>query len=147
MYRKILVALDHSWADASLLPHVSQLARLTDAELVLVHVAEGWAARWGEQFNLADSREMQEDAAYLEEVAGRLRSDGLSVRAIAGRGEPYREILKVAREAGCDLIAMTTHGHRFVYDLLIGSTIDKVRHGSEIPLLIVRAAARKNRGE
>src|SRR4051812_2157051 len=98
MYRKILVALDHSAADESLLPHVSELAQLTGAELVLVHVAEGWAARWGEQFNLADSREMQEDQAYLESVAGPLRAEGRQVRAIAGRGDPYREILKVARE-------------------------------------------------
>ena len=143
MYHKILVALDHTPADESLLPHVRDLARLTGAELVLVHVADGWVAQWRDQLNLAESAEMREDRAYLATVAERLRSDGLIVSPVLSEGDPPREILKAARSEGCDLIAMTTHGHRFVHDFLLGSTIDKVRHESDIPLLLVRAGPRK----
>jgi manganese transport protein len=139
MYRRILVALDHSPADETLLPHIGQLAKLTGAELLLVHVATGWAAQWSDQLNLAESQEMREDRAYLEETAARLQAEGLPVRCLAGRGEPSREILRLAESEGCDLIAMTTHGHRFLYDIFFGSTIDKVRHGTDVPILVVRA--------
>jgi nucleotide-binding universal stress UspA family protein len=143
VYHKILVALDHTAADESLLPHVTALARLTGAEVVLVHVADGWVAQWRDHLNLAESAEMREDRAYLETRAEQLRTDGLTVSPILSEGDPPREILKLARSEGCDLIAMTTHGHRFVHDFLLGSTIDKVRHESDIPLLLVRAGAGK----
>jgi nucleotide-binding universal stress UspA family protein len=143
MYTRILVALDHTSADDSLLPHVTELARLTRAELLLVHVADGWAAQWQEHLNLADSQEIREDRAYLETIATRLSNDGLMVRPLLTQGDPSREITKIARAQGCDLIAMTTHGHRFIADFWLGSTIDKVRHDTEIPLLLVRAAPAK----
>jgi nucleotide-binding universal stress UspA family protein len=142
MYQKILVALDHTAADETLLPHVAELARLTGAQLLLVHVADGWAAQWSDQLNLAESREMREDRAYLEETAPRLAAEGLRVATRLSAGVPSREILKIAAAEGCDLIAMTTHGHRFLYDFFIGSTIDKVRHESDVPILVVRAARR-----
>jgi universal stress protein A len=139
MYRKILAALDHTPADDSLLAHVSKLARLTGAEIILIHVATGWVAQWRNQLNLDESAEMREDQAYLEVIAERLRADGLGVNAVPSQGEPAREILKLAHSEGCDLIAMTTHGHRFISDLLLGSTIEKVRHESDIPILVIPA--------
>ncbi len=139
MYQRILVALDHTSADGSLLPHVEELARLTGAELLLVHVADGWAAQWQEHLNLADSQEIREDREYLESIAARLTESGLMVRPLLSQGDPSREITKLARSQECDLIAMTTHGHRFIADFWLGSTIDKVRHEAEIPLLLVRA--------
>jgi len=147
MYRRILVALDHSTADESLLPHVSELARLTGAELVLLHVATGWSTQWNNQLNLDQSREMREDRLYLEGIADHLRDQGLSVRVLQGQGEPSREILRRAASEECDLIAMTTHGHRFLYDFFMGSTIDRVRHQSEIPILVVRAESLKRKAE
>lgn len=140
MYRKVLVALDHTAADETLLPHITELARLTGAELVLVHVADGWAAQWQDRLNLVDSQEMREDRAYLEAVVQRLQTAGLSARPVLAQGSPPREILKLAAAEGCDLIAMTTHGHRFIADFWLGSTIDKVRHETAVPLLLVRAA-------
>lgn len=142
MYRKILVALDNTPADASLLPHITELARLTGAAMVLVHVADGWVAQWHNHLNLADSEEMREDQIYLEKTAERLRGDGFVVQPRLSMGDPAREILKVARLEGCDLIAMTTHGHRFLVDVFLGSTIEKVRHETDIPILVVRAAPR-----
>jgi nucleotide-binding universal stress UspA family protein len=141
MYQRILVALDHTSADDSLLPHVTELARLIGAELMLAHVADGWAAQWQDTLNLADSQEIAEDRAYLQGIAERLQASGLTVHPLLSHGDPAREIIKLARREGCDLIAMTSHGHRFIADVWLGTTIDKVRHESHIPLLLVRAAA------
>jgi nucleotide-binding universal stress UspA family protein len=141
VYRKILVALENGRADRSLLPHVSQLAQLLKSELLLMHVADGWAARHYEELKLADSDEMQADRAYLDHEAQTLRSSGLTVEVLLALGNPPTEILKAAEREGCDLIAMTTHGHRFFGDLIHGSTITAVRHKSQIPILLVRATS------
>lgn len=143
MYRKILVALENSVADQSLLPHVSELAALCQSKLLLVHVADGWVARNYDQLKLAESEEMKEDRRYLEETAAGLRAKGLTVNVKLALGDPPGEILKAASDEACDLIAMTTHGHRLIGDLLFGSTIHEVRHKSDIPLLLVRASESK----
>ena len=139
MYRKILVALENSQADASLLPHIEQLAQLLHSELLLVHVADGWVARNFNQLKLVESEEMKADRQYLEETAARLRAAGLVVSAHLALGDPPREILKTAESQQCDLIAMTSHGHRLLGDLVFGSTIHEVRHRTSIPVLLVRA--------
>jgi nucleotide-binding universal stress UspA family protein len=142
MYKRILVALENSNADASLLPHVSKLARLTGAHLFLVHVADGWAARHFDRLKLVESEEMKADRNYLAGVAEQLRKEGRSVSARLALGDPPEEILKVAEEEQCDLIAMTSHGHRFLADLFLGSTIHTVRHRTSIPVLLVKAGTR-----
>ncbi len=138
MYRKILVALENSRADTSLLPHIEQLAELLHSELLLVHVADGWVARNFEKLKLAESEEMKQDRLYLEATAARLREAGLKVSVHLALGDPPREILKTAETEKCDLIAMTTHGHRLIGDLIYGSTIHEVRHKARIPVLLVR---------
>jgi universal stress protein A len=140
MYRRILVALDHTAADEVLLPHVVELATMTRAEVLLVHVADGWAARNFDRLKLAESEEIREDRAYLDRTATTLRErSGLTVTTRLAMGDPPREILKLAEDEACDLIAMTTHGHRLIGDILFGSTIEYVRHRSKTPLLIVSA--------
>ena len=139
MYRKILVALENSRADASLLPHVRELAKLAKSELLLVHVADGWVARNFNQLKLAESEEMKSDREYLEKTVGELRAQGLNVSAHLALGDPPTEIIKAAEREHCDLIAMTMHGHRFIGDLIFGSTIHEVRHRTSIPVLLVRA--------
>jgi nucleotide-binding universal stress UspA family protein len=139
MYKKILVALDNTRADQSLLPHVRQLAKLHGSQLLLVHVADGWVARTYDQLKLTESEEMRQDRHYLDQAAEDLRREGLTVAVHLALGDPPREIVKVAASEHCDLIAMTTHGHRFIGDLLFGSTINEVRHATSIPVLIVRA--------
>jgi nucleotide-binding universal stress UspA family protein len=139
MYRKILVALENSRADATLLPHIEQLAKLMHSQLLLVHVADGWVARNFNRLKLAESEEMKTDRAYLDATASHLRKAGLAVVAELALGDPPTEILKTAEREKCDLIAMTAHGHRLLGDLFFGSTIHKVRHESSIPILLVRA--------
>jgi universal stress protein A len=140
MYQRILVALENSRSDQALLPHVEKLAALLRSELLLIHVADGWAARHFDRLKLAESEEMKADRAYLEETAGKLRAAGLQVRVHLALGDPPEEILKAAETEQCDLIAMTTHGHRLIGDIIYGSTIEQVRHKSTVPLLVVRAA-------
>src|SRR4029453_626849 len=123
MYRKILVALENSRADQSLLPHVTELAKRLHSELLLVHVADGWVARNFEQLKLAESEEMKADRRYLENTAEKMRGAGLRVSFPLALGDPPTEILRTADAEGCDLIAMTTHGHRLLGDLIYGSTI------------------------
>jgi len=139
MYKKILIALDNSPADEVILPHVAELAARFDSELLLLHVADGFAARCFDQLKLAESEEIKEDRAYLARIAGQLRAKKLVVNILLAMGNPPAEILKTAAGEKCDLIAMTSHGHRFFGDLFHGSTITQVRHQTNIPLLVLRA--------
>ena len=136
MYRKILVALDATKSDPPLVSEIAQLAKLLGSELLLLHVADGWAARHFEQLQLAESEEMRDDRAYLEQTAAKLREEKLNVTTHLALGEPAEGILKTAREQNCDLIALASHGHRLIADLIHGDTIEKVRHLATIPLFI-----------
>jgi nucleotide-binding universal stress UspA family protein len=138
VYSRILVPLENSPYDAAILEHVRPLARLCSASLVLIHVADGWVARNFQQLELRESDEMQRDRAYLEHVARQLSADGLDADAVLANGDPTTEIVTAAERERCDLIAMATHGHRLVGDLVYGSVADSVRHRSNVPVLLVR---------
>ena len=139
MYRRILVAVENSPADRTILTHVRQLAQLTQAEILLVHVADGWAARNFDQLKLRESEEMRADRAYLARLAAELAADSLKVDAELAMGDPATELIRLAETRDVDLIAMSTHGHRFFNDLLRGTTVSKVRHVVKIPVLLLRA--------
>jgi nucleotide-binding universal stress UspA family protein len=139
MYKKILIPLENSAADRAILHHIKPLAKMTGASLLLMHVADGWVARNYEQLQLAESEEMKTDRTYLESVAKTLRADGFEVSHVLAMGEPSDEIVKFTREHKVDLIAMSTHGHRFIGDLLYGNTADKVRHLVDVPVLLLKA--------
>lgn len=137
MYRTILVTLDTTPTDRVILDHVRGLARALGSRLVLLHVADGWAARtFGPD---AVSPEVVEDRAYLARVAGELAAEGFEVEAQLAYGEPVTEIVRWVADQGCDLIAMSTHGHRFLGDLLHGATAIHVQHRVDVPVLLLRA--------
>jgi nucleotide-binding universal stress UspA family protein len=139
MYKRILVAIENSGADRTILAHAGDLALLTGAEVLLVHVADGWAARNFDHLKLRESEEMQADRAYLERVRGELAGRGMQVRTLLAMGDPATELIRVAEQQHVDLIAMSTHGHRFIADLLHGTTADRVRHLVKVPVLLLRA--------
>jgi nucleotide-binding universal stress UspA family protein len=139
MYRTILVAVENSPADSTILTHVRGLAKLTGAELLLVHVADGWAARNFDQLKLRESEEMRTDRAYLDGLARDLTAASFKVTTELAMGDPANELIRLAEERKVDLIAMSTHGHRFFNDLLRGTTVNKVRHVVKIPVLLLRA--------
>jgi nucleotide-binding universal stress UspA family protein len=139
MYKRILVAIENSAADGTILLHVRGLARLTGAELVLVHVADGFAARHFDDLKLRESEEMRADREYLTALETTLRDEGFPVRSELAMGDPATELIRVSQSEGADLLAMATHGHRFLADVVKGTTVDRVRHLVKIPVLLLRA--------
>lgn len=142
MYRRILVPLEHTDYDDAILTHVRSLAKLCEATVVLIHVADGWAARNQHQLVLRESAEMQDDRAYIEERADALEAAGITTECVLAGGDPGREIAAAAAREHCDLVAMSTHGHRGIQDLLRGSVANEVRHHTTVPVLMVRGVAR-----
>ena len=137
MYETILVTLDGTPTDRAIIEHIKNLAKLAQSRLVLLHVADGWAARtYGPD---AVSPEIAEDLAYLEKVRAEFQSAGISADAELAYGDPADQIIKWVEKKRCDLVAMSTHGHRFLADLFLGSTATKVRHSIAIPILLLRA--------
>jgi nucleotide-binding universal stress UspA family protein len=137
MYKTILLTLDGTATDRAIIEHIKQLAKVMHSRIVLLHVADGWAARtYGAD---AVSPEITEDNAYLEKVRAEFQSAGIAAEVELAYGEPSDEIIKWVEKRGCDLVAMSTHGHRFIADLFLGSTSRRVRHSISVPVLLLKA--------
>jgi nucleotide-binding universal stress UspA family protein len=139
MYKRILIPVENSPADEAILDHIKPFARMTGAQLLLVHVADGFVARNYDQLQLAESEEMREDRAYLEKRRRELSDEGFVCETELALGPPANEIVRLAETRNVDLIAMAAHGHRLIGDIFRGSTINEVRHKTAVPLLLVRA--------
>jgi nucleotide-binding universal stress UspA family protein len=127
MYERILVPVEHTEYDDVILRHVRKLARAcNDASIVLIHVADGWAAR---NINQLD----------IEAIADDLEKEGYEAEAILAGGDPAKEIAACAEREKCDLIAMATHGHHGIADVIHGSVASELRHITMVPVLMVRA--------
>ena len=137
MYHTILVTLDGTPTDRAIIEHIKKLATLAQSRLVLLHVADGWAARtYGPD---AISPEIAEDLAYLENVRSEFEAAGIPAESELAYGDSATEIIKWVQQKGCDLVAMSTHGHRFIADLLLGTTATRVQHSIRVPVLLLRA--------
>lgn len=141
MYKSILVTLDGTRTDRAIIEHVKELARMAHSRVMLLHVADGWAARtYGPD---AISQEITDDNAYLAKVQAEFRAAGIEAESELAFGEPVTEIVKWVRHKGkrngCDLVAMSTHGHRFLADLFLGTTASRVQHKISVPVLLLRA--------
>src|SRR5438552_8648387 len=137
MYDTILVTLDGTPSDRAIIEHVKQLAALAQSHLVLLHVADGWAARtYGPD---AVSPEIAEDSEYLGRVRSEFQAMGIPTEAELAYGEPANEIIKWIQQRGCNLVAMSTHGHRFLSDIFLGTTASRVQHRVSVPVLLLRA--------
>ncbi len=137
MYKTILVTLDGTATDRAIVEHVKPLAKLAQSRVVLLHVADGWAARtYGPD---AVSPEIIEDTAYLQQIRSEFQSAGIPAAAELAYGDPVNEIVKWVDRKGCDLVAMSTHGHRFLADLFLGTTASRVQHSISVPVLLLRA--------
>jgi universal stress protein A len=137
MYKTILVTLDGTSSDRVIIKHIKQLAKFAQSRVVLLHVADGWAARtFGPD---AVSPEITEDTAYLNKVLSEFQSVGIPAEAELAYGEPTDEIVKWVGQKGCDLVAMSTHGHRLIADIFFGATASRVQHRISVPVLLLRA--------
>ncbi len=139
MYPRILVAIENSQADRTIVAHIMHLAQLTGSELLLVHVADGWVARNYDRLKLRESDEMKADRAYLEQLRDELAAAGLRVSTELAMGDPATELVKIANSGNVDLVAMATHGHRYLADIVHGTTVDRVRHLVKVPVLLLKA--------
>lgn len=137
MYDTILVTLDSTPTDRAIIEHVKRLAKIANSRVVLLHVADGWAARtYGPD---AVSPEITEDTEYLGKIKAEFASAGIPAEMELAYGDPVREIVRWVEKRGCDLVAMSTHGHRFLADLFFGTTASRVQHLISIPVLLLRA--------
>jgi nucleotide-binding universal stress UspA family protein len=141
MYKRILVPLENSSYDDAIVAHVRGLAKLCGASVVFIHVADGFVARNAKQLNLRESEEMRLDLDYLERRTDELKKAGIEAESVLAGGDPSKEIAEAAAREQCDLIAMSTHGHKFVKDVLYGSVANEVRHITTVPVLLVRGGA------
>lgn len=131
LYKKILLTIDCSEVDGPIVAHVSALARLSKARVVLMHVIHA--------HTLDQERALREKtASALKERVANLRAEGVEVDTIVKRGEPEEEILREIEKGSYDLVAMATHGHTFIGDILFGSVSDSLKHKIAIPLLLLR---------
>jgi nucleotide-binding universal stress UspA family protein len=137
MYNRILVTLDTSPADRTVLDHIRPLAKHFNSQVVLLHVADGWAARLHKED--AVSPEIAQDSEYLQKIQAELQNEGIPTEIHLAYGEPATEIVNWVRSEHCDLIAMSTHGHRFLADLFLGATAHAVQHRVDVPVLLIRA--------
>jgi nucleotide-binding universal stress UspA family protein len=137
VYKTILVTLETTPTDRAIIEHVKKLAKMTGSSVVLLHVATGVAA----QFHRDDAagQEVDEDQKYLDRVKEEFEAQGIPTRAELAFGDPVKEIVKWIHEQGCDLVAMSTHGHHFVADLILGTTANRVQHSISVPVLLLRA--------
>jgi nucleotide-binding universal stress UspA family protein len=137
MYDTILVTLDGTSTDRAIIEHVKRLATCEHSRLVLLHVADGWAARtYGPD---AVSPEISDDLAYLDRVRAEFEAEGIPAQAELAYGDSATEIIKWVERKGCDLVAMSTHGHRFIKDIFLGTTANRVQHSISVPVLLLRA--------
>ena len=137
MYKTILVTLDGTPTDRAIIEHVKPLAKLAQSRVVLLHVADGWAARtYGPD---AVSPEITQDTAYLDRIRSEFQSGGIPADAELAYGDPVSEIVRWVKKRGCDLVAMSTHGHRFLADIFLGTTASRVQHSISVPVLLLRA--------
>src|SRR5271166_3648160 len=137
MYDTILVTLDGTPTDRAIIEHIKQLAKVMASRIVLLHVADGWAARtYGPD---AVSEEIRDDTQYLESVRSEFQTAGIAAESELAYGDPAKEIIRWVQQKGCDLVAMSTHGHRFLADLFLGNTASQVQHSISVPVLLLRA--------
>jgi nucleotide-binding universal stress UspA family protein len=137
MYKTILVTLEVTPTDRAIIEHIKQLAKQMQGSVVLLHVATGIPAQWHGPD--AGGEEVEGDRSYLAGVKAEFEAAGVPAIAELAYGDPVKEIVKWVTQRGCDLVAMSTHGHQGLSDLIHGSVASKVQHNVSVPVLLLRA--------
>lgn len=142
MYKRALIPLDGSMVAEGIIPFILEIAGPLDMEVVLLRVVvpiPPSVIEGARHVEVEDTEKRRLEAeASLAPIAVDLRAKGVRTRTLVRRGEPRTEILGAAREAGADLIAMTTHGRSGLGRLLFGSVAEAVLRQSDIPVFLMR---------
>jgi manganese transport protein len=133
-YSKIAVALDFSENDQKLLSHALGQGN-NNSNFILIHVVESVPARLYE--NESDDLETEKDKEHLVFYAHQLRERGFNAEARIGFGQRAKEIVKLVKDSGAEMLVIGAHGHSGIKDLIYGETINTVRHDLKIPVLVV----------
>ncbi len=137
MYDTILLPLDGSQADRPIVEHVLGLAAQLRSRVVLLRVVTGPQARFrGDQAGGADVECCRDE---LEAVRREFAAAGVTAQAELAYGDAADEIVRWVERNGCDLVAMGTHGHRWLSDLVLGFTASRVQHAVSVPVLLLRS--------
>lgn len=137
LYKTILVTLEGTPTDRAIIDHIKLLAQSMRSHVILLHVASGVAAKYHQAD--AAGKEVEEGKAGLQRVRDEFRAAGIQAEVVLAYGDPVKEIVKWVKENDCDLVAMSTHGHQFMADLVLGTTAIHVQHSISVPVLMLRA--------
>jgi nucleotide-binding universal stress UspA family protein len=137
MYETILVPLDATPTDRAIIEHIKKLARMLNSKVVLIHVATGVPAQFSG--SEAGGEEVNKDQEYLRQVKAEFDAAQIPAQALLDFGDPVKQIVKWIEQNPCDLVAMSTHGHQFIADLILGTTANRVQHSVSVPVLLLRA--------
>jgi manganese transport protein len=133
-YNKIAVALDFSEKDKTVLSHALGQGN-NNTTYMLIHVVESVSARIYEQDS--DDLESRKDKEHLEFYAQELKERGFNADAKLGFGNRSKEIIRLVKESGAEMLVIGAHGHSGIKDWIYGETIESVRHELKIPVLVV----------
>jgi nucleotide-binding universal stress UspA family protein len=137
LYKTILVTLEGTPTDRAIIDHIKLLARAMESRVVLFHVASGVPAKYHRTD--AAGKEVEESRASLERVRAEFTAANIPAEVELAYGEPVKEIVNWVKQKGCDLVAMSTHGHQLIADLVLGTTAIHVQHSIRVPVLMLRA--------
>jgi len=137
LYNTILVTLEGTPTDRAIIEHIKLLAQAMKSRVVLLHVASGVPAKYHRSD--ATGKEVEESKAGLERVRAEFTAVNIPAEVALAYGEPVKEIVNWVKQNGCDLVAMSTHGHQFMADLVLGTTAIHVQHSISVPVLMLRA--------
>jgi nucleotide-binding universal stress UspA family protein len=137
MYKTILVTLEATATDRAIIEHIKKMAKMMNSKVTLLHVATGVPAQV--KGSNAGGEEVEADQQYIDQVRSEFQAAGIDATAELAFGDPVKEIVKWVHDKGCDLVAMSTHGHKFVADVILGATASKVQHSISVPVLLLRA--------
>ncbi len=137
MYKTILMTLDNTPTDRAIIEHIKLLAKCMQSRVILLHVATGVPA----QVIGADAagQEIEEDQSYLAQIEREFTALGIPAEKVLLYGDPVTEIIKWVGANKCDLVAMSTHGHKLLEDIILGTTAIKVQHNVSVPVLLLRS--------
>ena len=134
--KHIAAALGRDDGDAAIVSRALSLAKAENALLTLVHIADSASSQVYSK-DVYDEH-TREDEQYLLEIAEEVRSSGVVVEIALPHGDPARELVSYIASHKVDMLVMGSHGHRLLGDILLGETVDPVRHQVKIPVLVVR---------
>ena len=137
LYKTILVTLEGTATDRAIIDHIKLLAPAMQSRVVLLHVASGVPAKYHRTD--AAGKEVEESKVFLSRVRDEFTAAGIPAEAQLAYGEPVKEIVNWVQKNGCDLVAMSTHGHQLIADLVLGTTAIRVQHSLSVPVLLLRA--------